>query len=186
MMKYLSVIALFMMSFCACSAQEEPSDQVLAEVVNDGEIRWLSFEEAVSLSEQTPKKLFIDVYTDWCGWCKRMDKTTFSDPDVAREINRHFYPVKLDAERKDTVRFRENVFVYRAEYKAHELALSLLNGKMGYPTYVFLDDGFGMISPVSGFKSVDDMLPLLSYYGGDVYKTTPWEEYLAGVRSPGN
>ena len=64
------------------------------------EINWITIEEAIQLAENgTDKKFFIDVYTDWCGWCKRMDKTTFSDPEVSKHMNDNFYCVKLDADK---------------------------------------------------------------------------------------
>jgi thioredoxin-related protein len=183
MMKHLIAASCFLAVINSCSAQEEKAGTRDGKAA-DVEIHWLSFEDAVARSEQAPRKLFIDVYTDWCGWCKRMDKTTFRDTAVVRELNQHFYAVKLDAERKDTVRFRDNIFVYKPEYKSHELALSLLNGKMSFPTYVFLDEQFGMISPVAGYKSADDLMRLLNYFAGDLYKTMSWEEYLAGAGKP--
>jgi uncharacterized protein YyaL (SSP411 family) len=47
-------------------------------------VNWVTFEQAVELSKKDKRKVFIDVYTDWCGWCKVMDKNTFSDPKVAK------------------------------------------------------------------------------------------------------
>jgi len=169
-MKHLSILLCSLILFSACSAQERASEEP---------IRWLSFEEAVALNEKAPKKMIIDVYTGWCGWCKKMDKTTFMDPDVATAINGSFYAVKLDAERKDTVTFRNQEFVYKPEYKSHELAIALMNAKMSYPTYVFLDEGFAMISPVPGYKTRDEMLQLLGYISSDAYKTKTWEQFAA-------
>ena len=173
-MKQLVLVACGMLLLTACTAQEK---------IEENKIVWLSFEEAVALGEKAPKKLLIDVYTDWCGWCKRMDKTTFADSLVIKEINEHFYPVKLDAESKDTVRFRDQVFVYKPEYKANEIALSLLNGKMSYPSYVFLDETFNMISPVAGYKTPEQMMPLLDYFSDNIYKKKEWEQYLSEIGS---
>ncbi len=53
-------------------------------------VKWYSFEQAVKLNKQNPKKIFIDVYTDWCGWCKRMDKVTFSNPVIAKYLNKYY------------------------------------------------------------------------------------------------
>jgi thioredoxin-related protein len=153
--------------FYSCNAQEKQSSK----------IKWTSFEEAVKLSEKVPKKLFIDVYTDWCGWCKKMDASTFQNDSIAHHINKNYYAVKLNAETKDTIRFRDNQFVYKPEYKANELALSLLGGKMGYPTYVFLDENFAMLGPASGFMQPEDLTKVLTFYTNEIYKTKKWEEY---------
>jgi thioredoxin-related protein len=142
-----------------------------------GKIKWISFEQAVELNKQNPRKLFIDVYTDWCGWCKKMDAGTFMDSSVIDYMNRNFYAVKLNAERKDTVYFDNRPFVYKPDYKAHELALALLNGQMGYPSFVFLDEKFAMLTPLSGYQTVEQLMPALKFYGSDSYKTRSWEEY---------
>ena len=61
------------------------------------DVKWLSFEEAQKLAAKTPKKIFVDVYTDWCGWCKKMDKNTLSDPGIKDYLNKKYYAVKLNA-----------------------------------------------------------------------------------------
>ncbi|MGV3585410.1 MAG: thioredoxin family protein, partial [Adhaeribacter sp.] len=68
-----------------------------------GKINWLSLEEAAVLNKKEPRKMVIDVYTDWCGWCRKMDQSTFSDPEVADYVNKNFYAVKLDAEGKKPI-----------------------------------------------------------------------------------
>ena len=75
-----------------------------------GPIKWLSLQEADSLYQKNPKPIFIDVYTDWCGWCKRMDATTFQDDNIAQYLNTNFYPVKLDAETNDSIRFQGKMY----------------------------------------------------------------------------
>ena len=66
----------------------------------------MSIEKAyeLSLTEENPKKIFIDVYTDWCGWCKRMDNTTFKDSVMVKFLNDNFYCVKLNAEQKEDIK----------------------------------------------------------------------------------
>lgn len=68
-------------------------------------IEWLSFEEAVKENDSDKKLIFIDVYTDWCGWCKVMDKKTFTDETVKSFMNDNFHNVKLDAEQKEQIQF---------------------------------------------------------------------------------
>ena len=73
-------------------------------------VKWYSLEEAVALQKKKPKKIFIDMYTDWCGWCKRMDATTFTDSAVSAYLNENFYCVKFDAEQKNPVTFQGKTF----------------------------------------------------------------------------
>jgi thioredoxin-related protein len=150
-----------------------------------GDIRWVSFEEAVKLNEKEPRKILIDFYTHWCGWCKRMDATTYKDPVVVNYINSKYYAVKFDAETRDTIRFvnkfaadsKEKVFVYKPEFKANEFALTVLNGQMGYPTTVFMDEKLAILTPVSGYVNNQFMETVLKYFGENAYKTAKWEEY---------
>ncbi|GIV27707.1 MAG: hypothetical protein KatS3mg027_1521 [Bacteroidia bacterium] len=72
---------------------------------SDGLVKWLSFKEAQELNKQAPKPFLVDIYTDWCGWCKVMMRTTYSNPNIAGYINTYFYPVKFNAETKDTIEF---------------------------------------------------------------------------------
>lgn len=140
-------------------------------------ISWMSFEDAVAMNEKAPKKIFIDVYTAWCGWCKKMDASTFKDSTVVNYMSQNFYAVKLDAETKDTIRFKDKFFVYKPEFKANELAVSLLNGKMGYPSFVLMDESYSLLSPLSGFHTTPELMPVLTYYGSNDYKTIKWEDY---------
>ncbi|WP_332912621.1 thioredoxin family protein [Algoriphagus boritolerans] len=79
------------------------------------QINWLKFEEAIAANAKSPKMLLVDVYTDWCGWCKKMDKDTFTDPKVIAYINSNFYPVKMNAE--DTKRTFEFMGKEYTEHK---------------------------------------------------------------------
>ena len=65
--------------------------------------------------------MFIDVYTDWCGWCKRMDASTFKDPTVAAYLNANFYPVKLNAETRDTITFNGKTYTNSQSVKAKQM-----------------------------------------------------------------
>ena len=77
-------------------------------------INWLTFEEAVAKAEKKDKPLFIDVYTTWCGWCKVMDRNTFTDPGIIKEINKNFYAVKFNAETRDTINSHGKQFIFVA------------------------------------------------------------------------
>ena len=145
------------------------------------DINWISWEEAVALSktDAQPKKIFVDVYTDWCGWCKKMDKNTFQNPEVSKYMEDNFYMVKMDAEGKDPIEYQGKTFKFvpsgRRGY--HELAAALLQGKMSYPTVVFLDEQLNMLSPVPGYQQVDPFMQIAKYFGDNIYKDKDWESY---------
>ena len=73
---------------------------------NQAKVNWVSIEEAQILMKKEPMKIFIDFYTDWCGWCKRMDAQTFANPIIAAYLNKHFYAVKIDAEQSEPITFK--------------------------------------------------------------------------------
>ena len=76
-------------------AQTETAKAQIAETTEG--INWMTWDEANAANKVTPKKIFIDIYTDWCGWCKKMDKSTFQDASVIEALNKDFYAVKFDA-----------------------------------------------------------------------------------------
>jgi thioredoxin-related protein len=144
-------------------------------------LKWYTWEEAAALQKTKPKKIFVDVFTDWCGWCKRMDKSTFSDEKVAAYMAANYYPVKLNAEQKADILFNGETFKYVANDNGrggvHTLAYALLDGKMGYPSMVYLNEKYERIMISPGFKEVDDMLKELKFAAEEKYKETSWEEY---------
>ncbi len=142
-------------------------------------IQWMTWDEAIQANEKAPKKIFIDVYTDWCGWCKKMDKTTFADEEVATFLNENFYPVKFNAEQKEDIEYKGYTLKYKAGGRrgVHELAYSLLDGRLGYPAYVYLDEDQNRITISPGFKTVKPFLKELKYIAGDHYQSTPFAEF---------
>jgi thioredoxin-related protein len=173
--KYISSLILFNIISVAHSCTAQVAEK-------KAPINWISFEQAAAKNDTAQKKVFIDAYTHWCGWCKRMDATTFRDSAVVKYMNDKFHAVKLDAETKDTIQFNGNKFVYKPENKANELAISLMNGQMSYPTFIFLDEQFGMLSPLPGYQTPEQLMVVLKYFGEDIYKTKKWEEYEKETR----
>jgi len=148
-------------------------------------VKWYAFEDAYRLNKKKPKKMFIDVYTEWCGWCKKMDAETFTNPVIAKYMNEHFYCVKLDAERKDTVVLDGQAFVNpnpASKRSTHRLAVELLRGKMSYPSYVFLNEKGQMLTVVSGYQPAKEFEGVINFFGQDAYIKSSWEEYRAGFR----
>jgi thioredoxin-related protein len=151
-------------------------------------VKWHTIEEVQELVKKEPRKIYIDMYTDWCGWCKVMDKKTFTDPDIANHLNTNFYAVKFDAEGKENVDFKNQTFKFVAQGSRgyHELAAALMQGKMSYPTSVFLDENLNIIAPLPGFQKPEQLDPILEFIGDDHYKTSNYEQFLAKKGSLNN
>ena len=146
-------------------------------------LQWYSWEEAVELNKTNPKKIFVDVYTDWCGWCKRMDKSTFSDSTVAAYMAANFYPVKLNAEQKADIQFNGQTSKYMDNGNGrgvHTLAYSLLEGQMGYPSFVYLNEKYERIMISPGYKEPADIIKELKFASEEHYTRTSWEKYRDG------
>ena len=145
-------------------------------------IKWMTFEEALIQNKKKPKMIFVDVYTDWCGWCKKMDAETFTDPEVVKYINKKYYAVKFNAEQKEPVTFKEQEFVNPNPEKSkstHKLALALLKNEKLYPSYVILDKASDWTYKMKGYQTPDELIPLLTYYGDEHYLKMSWAEYVA-------
>lgn len=143
------------------------------------ELKWLSFEQAVELNKKNPKKILIDVYTDWCGWCKVMDKNTYTNTYLIEYINKYYYPVKLNAERKDTVVFNGHTFINenKGSRSSHQLAQAILNGKMSYPTTVFMNEKYELLSPVPGYLKPEDIEPILEFFALNKHLGMTYEQF---------
>lgn len=144
-------------------------------------VNWLTWDEAIekSKSDANPKKIFVDVYTDWCGWCKRMDAITFNNPEVQAYMEANFYMVKLNAEQREDIIYNDRTFKFIPNGRRghHELAVQLLQGKMSYPSVVFLSEDVKIINIIPGFRQPKEFLKIASYIGDDAFKNTKWEDY---------
>ena len=108
-------------------------------------INWYSFEEVIDKTAESPKMILVDVYTDWCGWCKKMDQNTFTDPEVIAYVNENFYAVKLNAEdSKKKFEFRGR------EYTEEKIARSMR--VMSYPNFVVMDATMENITQLPGYR----------------------------------
>ena len=150
-------------------------------IVTGQEIKWMSWEQAAAANEKQPKKILVDVYTDWCGWCKKMDATTFKDPSIVTYINANFYAVKLNAEQKETIVWQGQEFKWYPGGRdgINKLANDLLDGKLSYPTYVILDAEYSRILISPGYMEAPDLIKELKFAAENQYKTTTWEAYKA-------
>ena len=171
MMKYV-LTSIFLLPIFLFSTQINAQETA--------KIKWYSIEEAVELNKKHKKKFFIDVYTDWCGWCKKMDASTFADPVIAAYMNEYFWPVKFDAESKEPISINGTKYINPTPDKrrsTHQLAVALLNRKLSYPSFTFLDEEVKMITVLPGFNPPEKLEPVLHFIAKGAYKKESFEQF---------
>lgn len=173
-MKKLVVLVLFLGLGTYVQAQET--------------INWVTFNEALDLQKKKPKKIFMDVYTDWCGPCKMLDKQTFQNADVIKYINENYYAVKFNAEGTESVTYQGKTFTNpryvegkTGRNSMHQFTASLRVSS--YPSMLFFDETATLIQPVRGFLKPKQLEIFLKIFATDDYKkfdtTEKWQEYQA-------
>jgi thioredoxin-related protein len=178
---FFLILTAFLIFFSTQPALTQNKEKEKVAPATD-KIHWYSFEEAYQMNKKKPKKVFIDVFTDWCGWCKKMDAETFVNPVINKYLIKNFYCVKLNAERKDTVIIDGVTFINpnpTGKRSTHQLAVELLRGNMSYPSSVFLNEKNQVLTVVQTYMSAKDFEPLLHYFGEDAFQKTPWEDFKA-------
>lgn len=151
------------------------SNNIYAVGNEKGGINWMTWDEVQVAMKKEPRKVWVDVYTDWCGWCKVMDKKTFSNPELIEYMNKNFYAVKFNAEANQDIMFLGSK--YAMEGKTNSLAVKLMNGQMSYPTLVIMEENFTNPQPIPGYMPVDRMETIMKYLGEGTYKTQKFDEY---------
>ncbi len=151
-------------------------------------VKWYDIEEAEELAKKDPRPLFIDVYTDWCGWCKVMDKDTFSNDVIAGILNNKFYPVKFNAESFKTIKFKGKVFENKGSAyqrrSSHGFTKELFkNSKGGFPSFVFYTHELEHYFVLSGFRKPEAIESILEYVGDKLYKSQKFDDFSKTFKS---
>ncbi|HSY77435.1 MAG TPA: DUF255 domain-containing protein, partial [Bacteroidia bacterium] len=151
-------------------------------------VKWMTLEEAMEKVKTQPKPIVMDFYTDWCGWCKQMMRTTYANTDWAQYINTNFYPVKFNAERKDTIQYLGEKYgpVGNGKNATNALAVKLLQGKLMYPTTMFLNnydkkkDEFGFSMLAQGYLDNVKFAPILIFTLENAFRNSSYDDFKAG------
>lgn len=120
------------------------------------EIKWShSLDEGARLLRKEKKPMMVDVYADWCGWCTKLDQTTYIDPEVVK-LSKNFINVKVDSEKN----IEEYEFL-RDNFKVE-----------GFPTILFFDQNGRYIDSIGGYVEAETLAKCLSYIDSEIKKTS--------------
>lgn len=147
------------------------------------QVKWQTIEQASKIDTKGNTQLyFVDFYTSWCGWCKKMDRETFTNPTVALILEKYYIPVKFDAE--GNAEFTWNGTKYSNVDAApgnrpntHSFAKKILGAKMGFPSFVLFKSDQSQLTIIQGYQSANDMVMMLWYFASGDNKRYPFEKY---------
>lgn len=146
------------------------------------EINWLGFEKAIELQKTLPKNIIMDVYTNWCGPCKLMEKNTFQNKFIADFINKNYYAVKFNGEGNEVINFMGRKFENirydesRSQSRNSSHQLTQFLGINAYPTTLFFDEKMNLITPIRGYLVPKQLEIYLELFKKDQYKSIKSQE----------
>jgi len=181
-MNHFKILPIIALSLVFLSLKQDNTAPV-------AKIQWHSLQEAQELMKKQPKKLFVDLYTDWCGWCKVMDRKTFTNDVVIELMNKYFYAVKFNAEKGEDFDFNGQTFklTNRGNGKYfHEWAgaYGSNNGRMSYPTTIYFTEGLDKIQAIPGYHDAHEMEKILEYLGGGYgYRGVTYQQFDSEYKS---
>lgn len=148
----------------------------------NSEINWMTFEEALAAQQKTPKKIMMDVYTNWCGPCKLLDKNTFHNENLVKYVNENYYAVKFNGEGNQTINYENQEFGnprydVSKEFKrnsSHQLADYLK--VRAYPTILFFKEDGRLLAPLPGYRTAKQLELYLKLFKTNKHKEITTEE----------
>ncbi len=148
-----------------------------------GEVEWMSLAQAEANLQKEKKPVLIDLYTDWCGWCKVMDKKTYANKNVAVYIKEKFYAVKVDAETKTAISWNGRTFQFNKNYKTNDFAVWLTQGRLEFPTTIIIPTDGSNPQAIPGFLEPKDFELIVKYFGEGEYGKTPFDRYAKNFKA---
>lgn len=134
--------------------------------------RIYSMEDAQRLAATNGKKVLVDVYAVWCGFCRKMAAETYPSDQVKNTVDDYFYTVRLNAESEREIIFNGQSLTER------ELAAAF--GVSSFPTTVFVDTDGEPLGFQPGFMDASIFKDLIAFVGSDRYKTQSFDEFVDG------
>ncbi len=136
-------------------------------------LRWHQWDEGIAAAQTSGKWMLVDVYTTWCGWCKKMDRSVYGNQIVQGLLAESFIPVKLNAESSNLLTNGDK------QYTEQEWA-KLLEAK-SYPTTVIVDQKFQIVARLRGYVDPLNFIRFLKFIRGRYYEQYSFNEFLQKV-----
>ncbi len=143
--------------------------------VANGQDKEKSFEELLRLAQKHKKKIVINVYADWCSWCKKMEKSTFPDSEVQKELKRNYYFYRMNGESSDIIEYDGR--------KWTKAQLTHAFGIRGFPATIFLNYNSKPITVLPGYVDAKTFSNILKYIGDDIYIKMTFDEFMKGKKN---
>jgi len=169
----LAVVCAWLFAF---SCAERPVDSA-------EKLHWMSLGEAKAAMQKEKRPVYIDLYTDWCGWCKVMDKKTYTNHHVIAYLEQKFYPVKLDAETQKTVEWENKTYHFDPGYKVNTFALYLTRGQLSFPTTIIIPVDDSGPQAVPGYLQPAELELIVKYFGEGRYGREPFDSWQKNFKA---
>ncbi len=140
------------------------------------EARWMNFGQGLDLAQKLNKHILIDVYTDWCGWCKRMDSDVYQVDSISRYLDSQYVLVRLNAESPASLKYKETNYT--------ESSFASYMGVSSYPTTIFAEPDGQLITPVAGYIEANSFLEVCRFFGDGYYKKMSWQDFQNRKTAP--
>ncbi|MBW7887276.1 MAG: DUF255 domain-containing protein [Bacteroidetes bacterium] len=160
MKTFLITMFLFVFTISA-SAQESKNPQKAS---------WQTFNTGMQKAKTSGKKILIDVYADWCSWCKKMDAVTYADKKVQDYLNKNFVIIKLNAEASEKIQYSGQTI--------SPMEFSQGMGINGYPATLFMTSSGQPITILPGYSEPDMFIHVLSFIAENQYEKKKFDQYL--------
>jgi len=173
----LIIASLSALLAVAAFAQSNPKAESSS---SDKSLVWHKYDKALELAAKQDKHVMVFFTTSWCGYCKKMKKSTFTDNDVYKIMSGDFVLAVVDGDSQNKVKVTDRDGIVR---EITERQLSRSYGVKGFPTTLFLKPDGTAIAPISGYRGADEFALVLRFISTDSWETMSFSDFAKKEKS---